>query len=252
MIIKKISELDACVDLAVDDLVPVVDSSEGLTKHCTVQHILNKVPAVDLSSKQDTLISTTNIKTINSQSILGSGDLVITSAISSTQTTEFAVKNEYGSTINKGQVLIATGTNGNSGNIVVGLGKADGSVLPRFFVGVASANINNGDFGTAVNFGKISGIQTNGVNYSETWVDGDVLYISDSVNGGFTKVEPIAPHLKLPVAFVIHAHGSNGVLMIRMTQGTKLDDVHNVYINNPQNGQTLKYNSSTQRWENSF
>jgi hypothetical protein len=39
----------------------------------------------DLSGKQDTLVSATNIKTINGSSILGSGDLVISSGLTQQQ-----------------------------------------------------------------------------------------------------------------------------------------------------------------------
>jgi hypothetical protein len=41
--------------------------------------LINKPTIPDISGKQDTLVSGTNIKTINGASILGSGDIVITS-----------------------------------------------------------------------------------------------------------------------------------------------------------------------------
>ena len=47
--------------------------------------LLNKPAIIDISSKQDTLISGSNIKTINSQSLMGDGNLVIEGGTGLTQ-----------------------------------------------------------------------------------------------------------------------------------------------------------------------
>jgi hypothetical protein len=232
-------------DLVIDTAIPEFKTLNGETLIGTGDIV------IDLSTKQDVLESGVNVKTINGSSILGSGDLSVVTPVN-TQETQLYVKNESGNTLTKGQVLIATGTNGNSGSIVAGLGKADGTILQRFFLGVCSGDIDNGDFGYCTNFGKVSGIQTNGANYSENWVDGDVLYVSDTIDGGLTKVQPTAPHLKMVAAYVINAHHSNGVIFVRLTHGERLEDIHDVFVSNPQDGQVLKYNSTTMRWENSF
>lgn len=48
-----------------------------------------KADSSALTSKQDTLVSGTNIKTVNNQSILGSGNLVIGSGITITDNTTY-------------------------------------------------------------------------------------------------------------------------------------------------------------------
>lgn len=64
----KISELtSASTPLAGTETVPIVQG--GVTKKVTVSNVI--------ASKQDTLVSGTNIKTINGSSVLGSGDLVV-------------------------------------------------------------------------------------------------------------------------------------------------------------------------------
>lgn len=113
---KKISALDAIVTLANDDVLPIVDTSAATTKKVSitqikaqspVQSVAGKTGAVTLDksdvglsnvdntsdvnkpissatqtaldAKQATLVSGTNIKTINGTSVLGSGDITISS-----------------------------------------------------------------------------------------------------------------------------------------------------------------------------
>lgn len=111
---KKISALDAIVTIANDDVLPIVDNSASTTKKISitqikaqspVQSVAGKTGAVTLdksdvslgnvdntsdadkpvstatqtalNAKQATLVSGTNIKTINGTSLLGSGDITI-------------------------------------------------------------------------------------------------------------------------------------------------------------------------------
>ena len=75
----KISQLTAKgTPIAANDLVEISESNGAggyVTKSVTGANIL--------ASKQDTLVSGTNIKTINGSSVLGSGDLVVTPGVAS-------------------------------------------------------------------------------------------------------------------------------------------------------------------------
>jgi hypothetical protein len=111
---KKISALDAIVTIATDDVLPIVDTSASTTKKISIAQIKSEAPVqsvagktgsvslakgdvglgnVDntadadkpissatqsaLNAKQATLVSGTNIKTINGDSLLGSGNITI-------------------------------------------------------------------------------------------------------------------------------------------------------------------------------
>jgi hypothetical protein len=111
---KKISALDAIVTIATDDLLPIVDTSASTTKKISIAQIKSEAPVqsvasktgavtlvkgdvglgnVDntadtdkpissatqsaLNAKQATLVSGTNIKTINNESLLGSGNITV-------------------------------------------------------------------------------------------------------------------------------------------------------------------------------
>lgn len=162
----------------------------------------------------------------------------------------YFTKNQTGAQIDDGTVVMAAGTTGNSGKILIAPAIADGSVNSEYILGLATQNIPNGGEGMVTHFGKVRGIQTNGANYGETWVDGDVLYCSAVTPGYLTKVLPTAPSLKVPIAIVIHAHPSNGTLFVRPSHFPDLAQINDVQLSSPTNGQVLTYNSTLSRWEN--
>lgn len=162
----------------------------------------------------------------------------------------YFTKNQTGAQINDGTVVMAAGTTGNSGKILIAPAIADGSVNSEYILGLATQNLPNGGEGMVTHFGKVRGIQTNGANYGETWVDGDVLYCSAATPGYLTKVLPTAPNLKIPIAIVIHAHPSNGTLFVRPSHFPDLAQINDVQLSSPTNGQVLTYNSTLSRWEN--
>jgi outer membrane protein assembly factor BamB len=150
------------------------------------------------------------------------------------QETDFHVRNGSGQTISKGTAVMATGTVGGSGRIVIG--KMDGSNIEnsKFFLGIAAENILAGEDGKVKHFGKIRNVNTNAYN------EGDVLWVSASVLGGLQNTQPTT--IKLPMAFVI-SKGNNGTIFVRATSGVKLKEAHDVQITNPQNGDILVYSN---------
>ena len=128
------------------------------------------------------------------------------------QKTEIHVRNNTGSQINKGEVVYASGTVGNSGRILISKMIADGTVTAKRIMGVAAENIANSTDGKIITFGKLKNINTS------SFSDGDILYVSATTAGAFQNTEPSQAngHVSLPIAYVIHAH-SNGQIFIRVT-----------------------------------
>lgn len=171
------------------------------------------------------------------------------------QETLYYVKNQTtpgpGFTINRGQVAAAIGTvgSGASGRILAGLGIANGTVPDITIMGIATENITNGDDGYITAFGKVRDINTTGSLYGESWSAGTILYVSHTVAGGLTKVEPPSPNLKIPIAIVIYANATNGILFVRPTFRSNLSDLYNVQVSGQTNGDLLMYNSGTTTWD---
>lgn len=162
----------------------------------------------------------------------------------------YRVKNKTGSLIPNGTVVMATGAVGNSGHIKIAPAVGDGSVPAYYIMGITTYDIDNGDDGLVTEFGLVRGVQTNGADVSEVWVDGTILWVHPTLAGKMTKNEPVSPAIKVPVAIVLKANPRNGSLFVRPTINTRLVDLNDVKITNPQDGQVLKYQASTGLWIN--
>jgi hypothetical protein len=146
----------------------------------------------------------------------------------------YRVLNQSGSTIPNGALVMAAGSPGMSGVIRADLADASGAVPAKFILGLATEDILPEDegleqtgLGYVTHFGKVRGIDTT------AWSAGDVLWADPETPGGLTNVEPEAPNIKLPIAFVLSSHATVGTLMVRMDSGASLRGLHDVEILTP-------------------
>jgi hypothetical protein len=128
------------------------------------------------------------------------------------QKVEVNVKNQTGSQINKGEVVYASGTVGNSGRILVTKMIADGTIAAKQVLGVAAENIANGADGKVIKFGKLRKINTTAFS------EGDILWVSTTVAGAFQNTEPVQANgeIALPIAFVVTDSANVGEIFIRV------------------------------------
>lgn len=122
--------------------------------------------------------------------------------------------------ISEGQVVMSTGTVGNSGRMTAA--PAAMPFEPQYIIGVATENILEGDEGLVTNFGLVRKIDTSG------WAEGSVLYVDTTGIGALTDVEPEAPNYNIIVAMVIVSHAANGSIFVRVYNGLRLRDLHDV------------------------
>lgn len=156
------------------------------------------------------------------------------------------IKNNTGSTLTKGQVVYPSGSVGASGVLEVSLAIATGDSTSAQTVGVVAETITNGSTGFVQTFGVMENINTNGLTA------GQVVYLSPSVAGGMTSTKPSAPQHMVYVGFCIRSNANTGMIFVKTQNGYELEELHNVKITNPQDGQFLKYQASTGLWINSF
>lgn len=121
---------------------------------------------------------------------------------------------------------------------------ADGTVSPKYLLGITIEEIENGGDGFVISQGKIRGIDT-----SEYTAAGTVLYCNPTSAGKLTETEPTAPHLKLPIAFTVD-NKSNGTLAVRVTAGTTIGEANDVQLTSVADNDFLVYNSTSGAWEN--
>jgi hypothetical protein len=125
------------------------------------------------------------------------------------QEIQYNVRNDSGNLIADGTPVMATGTIGASGRITIGLMDGTNSNNVKYFLGLTTETILDGEDGKVTSFGKVRGIDTS------DWNDGDILWISGSANGELTNIEPLQPIMGMPVAFVVHS-GLNGTIFVRV------------------------------------
>jgi hypothetical protein len=119
------------------------------------------------------------------------------------------VVNKSGVAISRGNLVMAAGSDGNSGKIKAAKSAVDTN--PMFIIGIAKADIADNATGLITTFGEITSVDCDGSVVGETWVDGDVLYPHPTIAGGLTK----GTHtIELPIAMVLSA-GNNGVIFVR-------------------------------------
>ena len=125
-------------------------------------------------------------------------------------------RNNTGATIAEGVPVMANGTLGASGRILVTPMVGSVQANAKYLIGITTEEIANGTDGKVTQFGKVRHINTTGTPYGETWTDGDVLWIDPVTTGGLTNVEPTSTSdMAQSVAFVVHAHATVGELMVR-------------------------------------
>mgnify|MGYP006921338968 CR=1 FL=1 len=133
--------------------------------------------------------------------------------------------------------------------LAIVLAQANTKVNHTGVLGLVTENIDNNQEGFITTFGMVRDINTTGSIQGETWVDGDVLWLSETVAGGLTNIEPNTHPVQ--IGYVVYAHVNNGKIFVSVSGGAnELNELHDVTISSPVNNNILSYNSSLQRWEN--
>ena len=160
------------------------------------------------------------------------------------------VQNDSGDTIPDGTVVSVDVDN--QGRIrTVGQGimrivkaNGDGSLPAKLILGVATTDMANGDRGMVTSHGYVNFLDTQ----TPGWQLGDILWLSATIPGALTNVEPTAPALRVPMAVVTRVNQNTGSIYVRYTPNEDLSQLNDVAITNPQNGDVLTYQNGV--WVN--
>lgn len=156
------------------------------------------------------------------------------------------VSNNTGSTIAKGKAVYVSGAVGSSGKLRIGLASSDGESTSSKTFGITRQSIATGAEGEVLTEGILQGIDTSGAS------DGDPVWLGTSGNMLFGLAnKPSAPSHLVFLGIVIRGNQSQtGSMFVKIQNGFEIEELHNVAITNPQNGDFLQYNSTTGTWQN--
>ncbi len=171
-------------------------------------------------------------------------------------------------TLQIGQEQVARVVNGTGGNLLesnyqavkiigaqgqrlaVAYAQANNDANSADTIGLVTETIATNQEGFIMAVGQLENINTTGSLQGETWVDGDVLYLSPFTPGAITKVKPTGNGHSVVIGYVEYAHVNNGKIFVKVMNGWELDELHDVAIVSPANNEALIYESSTSLWKN--
>lgn len=136
--------------------------------------------------------------------------------------------------------------------LAVNFAQANAENTSASTLGIVTENINNNSEGFITVSGKVNNINTTGSLQGETWVDGDVLFLSPTVPGGITKIRPTAPNHTVIIGWVVYAHQNNGSIFVKIDNGYELDELHNVNITSPADKSLLRYDAADGVWKDTL
>lgn len=153
------------------------------------------------------------------------------------------VKNDSNSTpIPKFTLVMFAGATGDTVEVVPAI--TDGSVPHEYMVGITAEVIPADGFGFVVTEGTIKQVNTNAYSL------GTILWADPSTPGGLTATKPEAPNLKLPIAAVTRVQAQSGRVLVRMTGGLTVNELHDVQTNGKTDGDALVWDAANNRWTN--
>jgi len=158
------------------------------------------------------------------------------------QQTVVKVKNSSGSPISKGKLVHIIGGVGNNPLIATASWENDSNSANT--LGMLMSTVAHNDFGYVLLNGVITDVNTD----PATFTAGQVIYLSSS--GDYTATTPVAPKHTVRIGEVVRAHAVVGSIFIKIDNGYELDELHNVYISGPSEGDLLVYDNTNQYWKN--
>jgi hypothetical protein len=157
------------------------------------------------------------------------------------------VTNAESTSITKGQAVYAFGGQGDRLTVKLASNSTDATSAQTIGI-VLSTSIAANQKGLIIMQGQIDGLN---LFPTSTWADGDAVYLGATA-GSFSKTKPLAPNHLVYLGFVTTAsNGSAGRMYVRVQNGYEMNEIHDVQIASLANNDILKYNSSTDLWENS-
>lgn len=161
----------------------------------------------------------------------------------STAIVKEVVKNSTGSTINKGQAVYISGSNGD--NALISLADADAEATSSKTLGLVTANITDGSLGTIVTNGLLRGVDTSAATA------GDSVWLSGTAGSVVFAAPPAKPAHSVYLGVVVRVHAVNGAILVKVQNGYELNELHDVNIDGtPADNEVLAYDNASSMWIN--
>lgn len=153
-----------------------------------------------------------------------SSDISISSVTSATRLITI-VYNKSGALIPRGSVVYIDGAH-SSVLPSIALAKANNEATSAYTYGLVVDDIGNNSSGTVIQSGTITNLNLPTSSYT----DGQTLYLSPTVAGGYTTTKPTAPNHYVAIGTITRAHPVFGTIQVAIRNGFQLDEMSDVQI----------------------
>jgi hypothetical protein len=158
------------------------------------------------------------------------------------QATVKVAYNQTGSAIAKGQAVYVNGSQGT--RLTVALANANSEATAARTIGIAAQAIADNASGYITCVGILSGLNTNSLT------EGQAIWLAPSA-GGLTSTRPTQPNHGVIMGWCVkQGSGSSGIIYVKVDNGLELNELHDVLLSSPANGQVLTYDSTVSLWKN--
>lgn len=151
------------------------------------------------------------------------------------------VVNAEATTLTRGTVVYLFGATGDKASVKRANNSSDATSSKT--LGIVREDIAAGATGFVVTQGQIFKMTTG------SYTPGDSLWLSGT-DGQFTSTKPAAPNHTVFIGVVERANNGNGIIYVRAQNGFELDEIHDVQLTSPTNGDVLVYESIDGVWKN--
>jgi microcystin-dependent protein len=141
----------------------------------------------------------------------------------------------------KGEVVYISGADGT--NPIVSYADADSESTSSKTLGILETALSANQHGYVITEGRLSGLDTS------TATAGQSVWLSGTSGGVVYGAPPAEPAHSVFLGFVTKANGSTGEIFIKVQNGYELDELHDVSVGSPSNGDIIQWNSTSEMWE---
>ena len=214
--LKDLSDLSLCVDVSNSGKDRIKDRSSNdhtVTVNGTITYNDDRNPLFEDGDTQDYVqFNTAPVSPVYTAGRVyweeGENTLAVDTGVDDVsiqvgQENIIRARNSTGSTITDGSVVRISGSTGNRPNIV--LAQADSAANAAGTIGIVTHDIENNTDGFVTTSGLVRGVDTSAFS------EGDIVYLSSTVAGGLTGVEPT---INIQLGFVTVSNVSTGVILV--------------------------------------
>ena len=150
------------------------------------------------------------------------------------------VKNLSGTTLTNGTVVYVTGASGSK----LTIDRADSAMegTSAATIAIMTQELGNNAVGYATTEGLVRGLNT------AAYGEGAAIYLNS--NGAFSTTKPVTPQHLVPVGWVVRSHASEGSIFVHINNGQELEELHDVLITTPTDGQGIVWDAANGYWKN--